>query len=68
MFVVELEVFETKLHSVLVRYCLCIFTRAHAEEECNMDEIGLAFFKGVGVCSSSSLDDKSKGGFLFTFE
>ena len=60
-FVVELEVFETKLHSALVGCCICMFTRVHAEEECNMDEIGLVFFKGGGFYSYSSLDDKRKG-------
>ena len=67
MFVVELDVFETKLHSVSVGYCICVFTRAHAEEEYNLDEISLTFFKWGGVCSYSSLDDKPNGGWLFMF-
>ena len=46
---------------------LCVFTRAQVEEECDLDEIGLEFFKGGGVYSCSSLDDKPKGGCLFTF-
>ena len=53
-FVVELEVFETKLHSALVGCCICMFTRVHAEEECNMDEIGLVFFKGLESAAAAA--------------
>ena len=43
MFVMELEVFEAELHSTLVGCRLYVFIRAHAEEECNMDEVFLVF-------------------------
>ena len=61
IFVVELEVFGVKVHSASVGCRLCVFTRVQAEEECNLDEIVLVFFKGGGFCSCSSLDDKHKG-------
>ena len=67
MFVMELEIFEAELYSALVGYCLCVFTRAQTEEECNLDETGLASFKWGGVCSCGSLDDDAKGGCLFMF-
>ena len=67
MFIMELEVFEPELYSMSVGCRFCVFTRVYAEEECNLDVIGLTFFKGGGVYCCSSLDDNAKGGCLFMF-
>ena len=45
---------------------LCI-QKSTDRRRCNLDEIGLTFFKGGGACSCSSLDDKPKGDCFFTF-
>ena len=67
MFVMELEVFEAELHSASVVCRLCIFTRTHAEEECNIHDIGLVFCKWGGVCCCSRLGDKAKMDCVFAF-
>ena len=46
--IMKLQVLEMELYCLPVHVCLCVLARFQAEEEGDMDEVGLALGKGEG--------------------